>query len=125
MKTTAFKKLIKESVKEVFQEELKELLLEAVRSQKSTPINENYTPTLLNENYNPTPISQPPINTPKSHLGKRNGYLDILEQTKLNFTSKDVPQRFNPQVTDESTSTNGTLPGGEVEMDQIMNLLNK
>jgi hypothetical protein len=116
MKSTALKKLIKESVKEVFQEELKEVLLEAVRSPKPTP---------LNENFNPTSITPPPVNSGKSMMEKRKGYMDILEQTKLNFTSKDVPQQFTPQGTNASTSTTGTLPAGEVGMDQIMGLLNK
>lgn len=116
MKTNVLKKLIKESVKEVFQEELKEVLLEAVRSSKSTPINENF---------NPTSTTPPPVNSGKSLMEKRKGYMDILEQTKLNFTSKDIPQRFTAQGTTESTSTTGTLPEGEVGMDQIMGLLNK
>ena len=34
MKTTDFKKLIKEAVREVFQEEMREILIEAVKSPK-------------------------------------------------------------------------------------------
>jgi len=116
MKSTALKKLIKESVKEVFQEELKEVLLEAVRSTKSTP---------LNENFSPTSITPPPVNSGKSLMEKKQGYMDILKQTQHKFTSKDVPQPFSPQGTDESTSVSGTLPEGEVGMDQIMGLLSK
>jgi hypothetical protein len=41
MKPSEFKKLIKESVREAIQEELKDILLEAVRSNKQ-PITESY-----------------------------------------------------------------------------------
>ena len=32
---------------------------------------------------------------------------------------------FNPQGTGDTTSANGALPGGEVNMDQIMGLMAK
>jgi hypothetical protein len=43
MKTTDFKKLIKEAVREVIQEELKNILLEALKSPKQI-IKESYPP---------------------------------------------------------------------------------
>ena len=42
----------------------------------------------------------------------------------MNFTSKDVPQKFQPQGSMDTTSANGQLPGGDVGMDQIMTLMN-
>ena len=49
--------------------------------------------------------------------------MDILGETALSYTSKDVPQKFNPQGAGDTTSPNGQLPSGEVGMDQIMNLM--
>ena len=46
--------------------------------------------------------------------------MDILGETALSFTSQDV-QRFNPTGVDP---VNGSLPSGDVGMDQIMNLMN-
>ena len=43
MKIEGLKKLIKEAVREVIQEELKDILLEAVKSPRTT-IQETYTP---------------------------------------------------------------------------------
>ena len=43
MKASEFKKLIKEAVKEVIQEELRDILLEAVKSPKQI-VRESYTP---------------------------------------------------------------------------------
>ena len=48
--------------------------------------------------------------------------MDVLGETALGFTSKDV-QKFNPQGAGDTTSPNGQLPAGEVGMDQIMNLM--
>ena len=49
MKSSEFKQLIKESVREVFREEIKEILLEAVRTPKAVVQESTYRP----ENYNP------------------------------------------------------------------------
>tara|TARA_R110002051_G_scaffold28707_1_gene67832 strand:+ start:432 stop:773 length:342 start_codon:yes stop_codon:yes gene_type:complete len=112
MKASMLKKMIKEAVKEAIQEELKEVLLEAVRSPKQV-ITESKT-------NNQTPIQ----NTPQlSSIDTKQKYMDILGETALSYTSKDVPQRFNPQGAGDTTSPNGQLPSGEVGMDQIMNLM--
>ena len=54
MKTQDFKKIIKEAVREAIQEELKDILLEAVRSPK----------TIVNESIRDT-YAQPHIEKPK------------------------------------------------------------
>ena len=51
MKTDIFKKIIKEAVKEVFQEEMRDILLEAVRSNKQ-PVNESFNPETRTLNFN-------------------------------------------------------------------------
>jgi len=108
MKTTELKKFIKEAVREAIQEELKDILLEAVRAPKTQLVKEHVIPQV--------DISSRP---PEITMDKRQSYMDVLGETALSFTSKDVP-RFNPQGAD---TINGSLPGGDVGMDQIMNLL--
>ena len=109
MKSTDFKKIIKQAVKEAIQEELKDILLEAVRSPKQV-VRESYTP--------PTQTPQPAYAPPQ--IDFRSKYAEVLGETALSFTSQDaVP--FRPQVSDP---VNGNLGAGEVGMDQIMGLLN-
>ena len=120
MKLDALKKIIKETVKEAIQEELKEVLLEAVRSPKidttasSKPIQENRTITSTT----PPPVSQ---------INRRQSYMDIIGETGINMKSGDAQgfgnKPFNPQGVGDTTSPNGALPGGEVNMDQIMGLM--
>jgi len=110
MKSNELKKMIKEAVREAIQDELKEILLEAIKSPKQ----------VITESKNiisPTPTPQ------LSSVDTKQRYMDVLGETALNFTSKDVPQRFNPQGVGDTTSPNGQLPEGEVGMDQIMNLM--
>ena len=112
MKSTEFKKLIKEAVREVIQEELKDILLEAVRTPK-TVVRESYASTS-----SPISPSQPSFAQPSVDL--RSKYMDILDETALSFNSSQA-QAFNPRGVDP---VNGNLGEGEVGMDQIMSLLN-
>jgi hypothetical protein len=109
MKSTDFKKIIKQAVKEAIQEELKDILLEAVKSPKQV-VRESYAP--------PAQTSQPAYAPPP--IDFRSKYAEVLGETALSFTSNDV-QPFRPQVSDP---VNGNLGAGEVGMDQIMSLLN-
>lgn len=109
MKSIELKKFIKQAVKEAIQEELKDILLEAVRTPKTQVVNEHSIPQ-VNLSSKPIEISQ----------DRRQSYMDILGETALSFTSQDV-QKFSPQGVDP---VNGTLPSGDVGMDQIMNLMN-
>ena len=113
MKIDVLKKLIKESVREVIQEELKDILLEAVRTPK-TVVRESYSPTTI-----PVSPSQPTFTPPT--MNARQAYMDVMNETALSFTSRDAQVPFRPQVSDP---VNGSLGAGEVGMDQIMNLLN-
>lgn len=123
MKTEALKKIIKEAVREAIQEELKEVLLEAVKAPKAVvtqPIQESITSTT------PAPVTQ----TPKKSLAEqRQSYMDIIGETGINMKSGDAQgfgnRPFNPQGTGDTTSANGALPGGEVNMNQIMGLMTK
>lgn len=109
MKQNALKSLIKQAVREAIQEELKDILLEAVRSPKQTVV----------EHIQPS--SQKIVEGPAmSSKEKRAAYQNILSDMQAQFTSQNVPQPFNPQ----GAMPGGDLPSGEVNMDQIMGLMN-
>ena len=110
MKATELKKMIKDAVKEAIHEELKDILLEAVRSPKQ----------VVRESYSPPAQSSQPAYTPPS-IDFRSKYAEVLGETAMSFTSQDVQVPFRPQSSDP---VNGNLGTGEVGMDQIMNLLN-
>ena len=110
MKSTYFKKIVKEAVKEAIQEELKDILLEAVKAPKTQPISENKTTNVIS--------STPSFEKPTEDV--RNKYANIMGETALSMTSRDVP-RFNPQGADP---INGNLGEGELSMDTITTLLN-
>ena len=115
MKTSALKSVIKEAVREAIQEELKDIILEAVRTPKvitQSPIVENISPTI-------PPIPQTPT---MSSADKRSAYENILGDTAATFTSNNG-QSFQPQA--GMDVANGTLPPGEVDMNQIMGLMSK
>jgi hypothetical protein len=110
MKSTDFKKIIKEAVREAIQEELKDILLEAVKSPKQV-VRESYTP--------PAQTPQPSYAPPS--IDFRSKYAEVLGETALSFTSQDAQPSFRPQSSDP---VNGNLGTGELGMDQIMGLLN-
>jgi len=124
MKTEALKKIIKEAVREAIQEELKEVLLEAVRAPK-TPLTQP-----LQENRTITSTTPPVAKTPKHSLAEqKQSYMDIIGETGLNMKSGDAQgfnnKPFNPRGNIDTTSPNGQLPEGEVDMNQIMGLMTK
>lgn len=113
MKSTAFKKIIKECIREVFREELKDILLESLKSNQSKPaITEAAT-------IPQTALSSKP--DPKSLINKRQAYMDVIGETAMSFNSSDV-SKFNPQGVDP---VNGNIPEGEVSLDQITNLIKR
>jgi hypothetical protein len=109
MKTTELKKFIKDAVREAIQEELKEILLEAVRSPKQV-VRESYTP----------PTQTPPPTFTQPTMDLRSKYADVLGETAMSFTTNDIQRPFVPQ----GDPINGNLGTGELGMDQIMSLLN-
>ena len=125
MKSSEFKKIVKSAVREAIQEELKDILFEAFKSQKgSSPITENFTPidntvhqTIPQPSFNPT--SQP---LEMSAEERRAKYEEALNGTQLSFTSNDV-QNFNPQP--GADAINGSLGEGSVSMDQITSLMGR
>jgi hypothetical protein len=112
MKTSELKQLIKEAVRDAIRDEMKDILLEALKTPKTT-IQEIHTQPSTPE-YKPT-FTQPTFDM-------RQKYSEMLGETAMNFTSGDVP-RFSPSSVGDPV--NGNLGTGELGMDQIMNLLNK
>ena len=120
MKISQLKKIIKESVKEAIQEEMKDILIEAVRAPKQV-VREMETPTPTN------PVAQ--TNLPeKDKLKLRENMMSVLDgmmpgaNGTLSATSANVPLKVQGPI--DTTSANGSLPDGNVSMDQIMGLMN-
>jgi hypothetical protein len=123
MKTTELKKLIKGAVKEAIQEELKEILLEAVRAPRiggtaaPSPVMES---TMMGT---PTTNVAQPTNPPLTEQEKREAYKNILGDMAAPLNSSKAQGTFQPQGGYDVA--NGSLPGGNVGMDQIMGLMKK
>jgi len=119
MKLNELKKVIKQSVKEAIQEEMKDILLEAIKSSKQ-PIVENRTDAPVN--YAPTATAE----TPKLDRAQiRENYMNVLGDMAAGKTVTTSNIGKPLQVTSaDTTSPNGSLPEGEVGMGQIMNLMN-
>ena len=122
MKLSQLKTIVKEAVKEAIQEEMKDILIEAVRAPKSVVYeNSSSTPPSIN------PIAQQKMPEDKRMAMKENiqnvlgGMMPGVNGT-LSATSADVPMQVTGTV--DTTSPNGTLPQGNVSMDQIMGLMN-
>jgi len=120
MKTTDFKKLIKEAVREVFQEEMREILIEAVKSPK-VPVGTGGYGTVTETQT---------ISNNKSTLSeadKRNMFRNMIGDMArgvdtISMTTDSIP--FRP--TAANTAAEGSsLPPGELSMNQIMGLMSK
>ena len=108
MKLTELRKVIREEVRAAIQEELKDILLEAVKSPKDT-ITENVV------------VPSKPKVDPVAQQAARQSIMNSMMNTGGNpmLTSKDV-NTFNPQ----GAMPGGDLPAGNVGLDQIMSLMN-
>ncbi len=109
MKIDSLKAIIKETMKEAIQEELKDILLEAVKSGTGTASKPS---SVVSEN-----VTKPSM--PKKST--RQDYMNVINETAMQFNSNDVAT-FRPSTGDV---TNGNLGSGAVSMDQIMGLMNK
>ena len=127
MKLSQLKSIVKDAVKEAIQEEMKDILMEAVRSPKQTVYeNRMGTPTTNVAAPSPmNPVMQSSLpETDKATL--RENMMNVLDGMRpgangtLSANTSNVPL----QVTSTDTM-NGSLPQGEVNMDQIMGLMNK
>ena len=123
MKSTELKNLIKGAVREAIQEELKEILLEAVKAPR---VSGTAAPSQVMESTmvgNPTPNVAQPTNQTLTEQEKREAYRNILGDMSSPMNTNNVPGAFNPKPGFDSA--NGSLPEGNVGMDQIMGLMKK
>ena len=109
MKTDILKKLIKEAVREVFQEEMKEILLEAVRSPK-TVVTETVQPMKTNI----------PVDIKRNLRNMIGGEFD----TTITANSSMIQPAYTPPPVN-TVGEGSSLPDGEVNLNQIMNLMNR
>lgn len=127
MKLSQLKTIVKEAVKEAIQEEMKDILIEAVRAPKSvvyensigTPNTNIGTPSPMN------PVAQQPMPEDKRMAMKENiqnvlGSMMPGANGTLSATTANVPLQM---TSGDTTSPNGSLPQGNVSMDQIMGLM--
>jgi hypothetical protein len=115
MKASEFKNIIKQSVKEAIQEELKDILLEAIRSPKQN-INES-----VRDNY-----AQPHIENPKTlTAAERHAMFGgmLKEMQTGGVANSSYVGDFNSSIPVDTI--NGALPEGQVSLENIMALMNK
>jgi|TARA_R110000744_G_scaffold2207_4_gene8827 hypothetical protein len=127
MKLSELKKTVKDAVKEAIQEEMKDILMEAVRSPRATvyensmgiPNTSPGTPSPMN------PIASAPLQE-TDKLKLRENMMSVLDGMRpgangtMTATSADVPMAVPAGGGD---NVNGSLPTGNVSMDQIMGLM--
>jgi hypothetical protein len=122
MKLDILRKIIREEVKGAIQEELKDLLLEAIRSSK---------PVVETQTYNPVSTAgyiSPSTSTSTATVSKeqlRENYRNILGETAASFNTSQVGKPLQLNGSMDTASPNGRLPEGEVPMNMIMGLMNK
>ena len=114
MRVSQLKTLIKETVREVFQEEIKDLLMEALTS-KTLPA----SPPPIQEAVAPAPPS------PQMRNSLRQQYSQMMNG-EMNFNTQNTPvtpayRPINPQMT---MGEGAGLPPGEVNLDQIAGIMN-
>ena len=119
MKLSQLKIIVKEAVKEAIQEEMKDILMEAVRSPKQTVYEHNVnTPTT--DVATPTPMST------DNRMAMRENIQNVLSgmmpgvDGTIQANTNSMPLQVGSV---DTTSPNGQLPQGNVSMDQIMGLM--
>ena len=129
MKPSELKSFIKEAVREAIQEELKDILLEAVRAPK-LPIQEIYQISPVTSNTDTTQTPLKPTAERKAMMESIMGDMRRGQDT-LSFNSADARGAGINQTTLQvapgmNTSGEGSsLPAGNVGLDMIMGLMGK
>jgi hypothetical protein len=117
MKLDLLRKIIREEVKGAIQEELKDLLLEAIRTPKQVVEAQTQITSTGREGFSTT--------TAVSKEQLRENYRNILGETAASFNTSQVGKPLQMNGFTDTASPNGKLPDGEVPMSMIMNLMNK
>lgn len=119
MKPTDFKKIIKDAVREAIQEELKDILLEAVRAPKAI-VQESYAqPVQTLAGTTTTPSS---TQTRSLYSQMMSDFKPGTETISMNTSSPSPQGTYMPGGV--SAGIEGTLHPGELGLDQIMGLIN-
>ena len=128
MKLSQLKTIVKEAVKEAIQEEMKDILMEAVRAPRQTVVERiTANPSTGIGTPSPTnPIMQQPMSDDKRMEMKENiqGILGNMmpdANGTISANTNTMPLQMNGNM--DTTSPNGQLPQGEVDMSQIMGLM--
>jgi hypothetical protein len=122
MKATDFKKMIKEAVREVFQEEMREILIEAVKSPKmpiGVPVGAGGQGVVTETRTTTGTVSEASRAAYRNMVGEMfnpNGAATFT-------TAQTAPAYVPPPIS--TTGEGSALPAGEVNLDQIMGLMNK
>ena len=125
MKLNQLKTIVKEAVREAIQEEMKDILMEAVRAPRQTvvekviskPSTDIGTPGPMN------PVAQTPMSG-DSRMAMRENIQSVLGSMmpdangNIKATTNSMPLQMGSM---DTTSPNGQLPQGEVSMDMITN----
>jgi hypothetical protein len=125
MDTKGLKKLIKEAVRETIQEELKDILLEAIRSPKltleGTPVGINGI-GVVNETKIPSSTNDFSQNTRSFYSQMMSDFKPGTETISMNTSSPTPQGTYIPSGV--GAGIEGTLHPGELGLDQIMGLIN-
>ena len=136
MKPSELKSFIKEAVREAIQEELKDILLEAVRAPK-LPIQETYQTNNLLQPVTVDTTTQVTNRIPQKSATEKRAMVESIMgdmrrgQDTLSFNSTDARGAGINQTTLQvapgmNTSGEGSaLPAGNVGLDMIMGLMKK
>ena len=134
MKPSELKSFIKEAVREAIQEELKDILLEAVRAPK-LPIQETYQMNNLLQPVTVDTTTQVTNSIPQKSATEKRAMMESIMgdmrrgQDTLSFNSSDARGAGINQTTLQvapgmNTSGEGSsLPAGNVGLDMIMGLM--
>ena len=124
MKPSELKSFIKEAVREAIQEELKDILLEAVRAPK-LPIQETYQ-------MSPVAVDTTAPQLPQKSSTEKRALMESIMgdmrrgQDTLNFTTQNIAANTLQITPGMNTSGDGSkLPEGNVGLDMIMGLMKK
>ena len=121
MKPSEFKKIIKEAVKEPIQEELKDILLEAIKSNKQS-ITESHQPDSRTLSFNTNSIPHQISSTPK--VNTKQTYIDILDEMSHGPKS-GFDGEFKVSGNSNTMSEGSSLPEGQLSLNQIMGLIKR
>jgi hypothetical protein len=131
MKPSELKSFIKEAVREAIQEELKDILLEAVRAPK-LPIQETYQMNNLLQPVTVDTTTQVTNSTPQKSATEKRAMMESIMgdmrrgQDTLNFTTQNLAANTLQITPGMNTSGDGSkLPEGNVGLDMIMGLMGK